>query len=92
MRDQKSPGGLIGLVEDAVRCDACWLTTYVADAIWDSKFVDSIVETFATLICSTTLNFGVCEGFIDSLAPVIIENVRELTLQPGYLCSEIITA
>lgn len=92
MRDQKSPGGLLGLVEDTVRCDACWLTANVADAVWDSRFAESIVETFATLICSTTLNFGVCKGFINSLAPVIIENVRDLTLEPGYLCSEIMTA
>ena len=62
----------------------------MVDTVWDNSIFQGIVETAITIVCSTELNFGVCRGFVNSLAPIIIENVRELTLQPGYMCSKIL--
>jgi hypothetical protein len=75
-----------------LQCDACWIAGDVVESVMENKVFQGVIETGAILVCSMGLDFGICRGYVDSLADVIIENLLDLILTPGYICSEILAA
>lgn len=50
-----------------------------------------MAEDAAISICSSELDFWVCRGFVNSLAPVIIQNLEALIATPQYICTELVS-
>ena len=48
------------------------------------------VEAGALSICSGFLRNETCEGFINSFADLLINNLLALNLRPDYLCTHVV--
>lgn len=79
-------------VISAMGCEACWIVGQVVDSLVQYNTFTNLVETAAIGICNQELDFWVCRGFVNSLAPVIIQNLETLIATPQYICTEFVSA
>lgn len=79
-------------VISAMGCEACWIVGQVVDNLVQYNTFTNLVETAAIGICNQELDFWVCRGFVNSLAPIIIQNLEALITTPQYICTEFVSA
>ena len=69
-------------------CQVCDYVVQELNVIVKNVIIQHVVEDGLIVVCSLVLQPKVCNGYISQLADVVIDNLLELILSPGYLCAE----